>query len=115
MAEDETTSAQDTALPPLSGGAAQDPELSESRRERLYNVYSAIAEAMPLEGRDYRLSFRFGPSDSDVSVSFQPLNEFGLAFCRQAADRMKSMLGRAAPQASPDKSKEQDQDQGDNQ
>lgn len=100
-----------SGLTPLSEGASQDPEMSESRRERLYHVYSAIAEAMPLEGRDYRLSFRFGPSDSDVSVSFQPLNEFGLAFCRQAAERMKSMLGRAAPRTTPVK----EQDQGDNQ
>lgn len=104
----------ESGLPPLSSGSSEDPEEARALSERAYAVYSAIAEAMPLEGRDYRVLLK-GRGNGRVSVSLEPMNDFGRAFCVRAREFIMTAfgVGRASPAAKEEeKVQEEDVEQG---
>ena len=61
-------------------------DLSASRAASRRAVYAMIAEALPLEGRDFLVSVTFADGSSVPSVSLTGLNKFGTEWCRHMAD-----------------------------
>ena len=53
--------------------------MNAAQKEKVYKFYEAVAEALPLEGRDYRIDFMTMPGNR-VTATVVGLNKLGEAF-----------------------------------
>ena len=68
--------------------------LTEDQRIALSRLYLLIAEAMPVQGRDYALDTDFyGESSTRCMVRIRGLNELGKSFAKHVAGLLSSTYG----------------------
>lgn len=67
--------------------------MNAAQKEKVYKFYEAVAEALPLEGRDYRIDFRALPGDG-VSATVVGLNKLGEAFSSHISELWASKARR---------------------
>jgi len=63
--------------------------MTSDQKSKVGRFYELLANAMPLEGRDYQLEFKPGPDGKSVMSRVIGLNDLGTAFSRQVIDFWK--------------------------
>ena len=67
---------------PITGRAGTFDSFTQSQRNKISAVYTMIAQALPVEGRDYSVSFSFPDPNGNPSVSLSASTQIGAAFVR---------------------------------
>lgn len=68
--------------------------MTELQKKRVSRFYELLANAMPLEGRDYRVEFEPGDDGKAVYARINGINDLGKAFSAQVSYFWKK-FGRA--------------------
>ena len=63
------------------------PPPTPAQQRRIGDAYRLMAEELPLEGRDYSVSFSFPDPDGPPSVSFAAMTELGAAYIRHLSKK----------------------------
>ena len=79
-------------FPVTSGPSDAAPRFTPEQMRKVAGVYSMIAQALPVEGRDYSVSFSFREPNGNPSVSLSARTEIGKAFIRH----LYTVLGKRA-------------------
>lgn len=81
----EETRSVEYPVVPLHNDSAVD-SMTEDQKKRVARFYELLANAMPLEGRDYRIEFRPLPDGVRVAATVVGLNDMGNAFAAQVSE-----------------------------
>lgn len=65
---------------------------TDGQRSKVASVYLMIAQALPVEGRDYSVKFTFKDPNGNPNVSFSAKTDIGMAFIKH----VYNVLGRRA-------------------
>lgn len=74
---------KESEILPIQNDSGMD-RLNKAQKDKAIKFYEQLAQALPLEGRDYRVDFIPGPNDS-VRAVVEGLNELGRVFAKSAS------------------------------
>lgn len=71
------------------------PEYTPAQLYRIAAVYQYLAQMLPTEGRDYRVTFGFpeGTEGVNISVKFEPITGLGKVWCDYCEKMLRAQGG----------------------
>lgn len=75
---------------PLSGRMNPFDKFTVKQRTKISAVYTMIAQALPVEGKDYLVEFSFPDPDGNPNIALRAKTEIGADFIRHLSKTLKT-------------------------